>query len=85
MLRVTDDVGQAITHEQEDRLVATCQSSRSRSLLTAVLLALNTCVRYSELRLLKWEQVNFAARAVTVGAAKTEAGAGRVIPLNARA
>ena len=42
-------------------------------------------MRYSELRLLKWEQVNFAARAVTVGASKTEAGAGRVIPLNARA
>jgi len=39
MLRVTDEVGQAITREQEDRLLATCQSSRSRSLLTAVLLA----------------------------------------------
>lgn len=85
MLRVSDEVGQAITHEQEGRLLATCQSSRSRSLLTVVLVALNTCIRYSELRLLKWGQVNFTARAVTVGAAKTEAGAGRVIPLNARA
>src|SRR5262249_3160970 len=43
------------------------------------------CMRYSELRLLKWGQVNLAARAVTVGFSKTEAGAGRVIPLNARA
>jgi integrase len=85
MLRASDDVGQAITREQEDLLLAACQSSRSRSLHTAVLLALNTCMRYSELRLLKWGQVNFPARAVTVGASKTEAGAGRVIPLNARA
>jgi integrase len=85
MLRVVDDVGQAITRAQEDLLLAACQSSRSRSLHTAVLLALNTCMRYSELRLLKWEQVNFAARVVTVGASKTEAGAGRPIPLNARA
>jgi hypothetical protein len=33
----------------------------------------------------KWEQVNLAARTVTVGLSKTEAGAGRVIPLNAHA
>jgi integrase len=82
MLRASDDVGRAITREQEDRLLAVCQASRSRSLYTAVLLALNTCMRYSELRLLKWKQVNFVARTVTVGASKTEAGAGRVIPLN---
>jgi len=85
MLRSTDEVGQAITREQEDLLLAACQSSRSRSLHTAVLLALNTCMRYSELRLLKWGQVNFVTQAVTVGASKTEAGAGRIIPLNARA
>jgi integrase len=85
MLRAADDAGRAISREEESALVAACQSSRSRSLHTAVLLALNTCMRYSELRLLKWEQVNLVARAVTVGASKTEAGAGRPIPLNARA
>lgn len=85
MLRATDDAGRAISHEEESALLAACQSSRSRSLHTSVLLALNTCMRYSELRLLKWEQVNLAARTVTVGLSKTEAGAGRVIPLNARA
>jgi len=85
MLRASDDAGRAISREEESALLTACQSSRSRSLHTAVLLALNTCMRYSELRLLKWEQVNFAARTVTVGISKTEAGAGRVIPLNARA
>jgi len=85
MLRASDDIGRAISREQETALLAACQSSRSRSLHTAVLLALNTCMRYSELRLLKWRQVNFTARTVTVGVSKTEAGAGHVIPLNSRA
>jgi integrase len=85
MLRVADDVGRAITPEQEVRLLEACQSSRSRSLHTAVLLALNTCLRYSELRLLKWERINLVSRTLTVGTSKTEAGAGRTIPLNARA
>lgn len=85
MLRTTDDVGRAISREEESALLKSCQSSRSRSLYTAVVLALNTCMRYSELRLLTWQQVNFATRTLTVGASKTEAGAGRMIPLNDRA
>jgi integrase len=48
-------------------------------------LALNTCMRYSEIRLLRWEQINFANRYVTVGKSKSDSGTGRVIPLNARA
>jgi integrase len=85
MLRASDDVGRAISRAEETALLAACQSSRSRSLYTAVVLALNTCARYSELRLLKWGQIDFAARTLTVGASKTEAGAGRVLPLNDRA
>lgn len=85
MLRTLDDVGRAISRDEEAALLAACQSSRSRSLYTSVVLALNTCLRYSELRLLKWAQVSLAARTLTVGASKTEAGAGRVIPLNNRA
>ncbi len=85
MLRATDDAGRAISREEESALLVACQSSRPRSLHTAVLLALNTCMRYSELRLLRWQQVNFVSRTITVGLSKTEAGAGRVIPLNARA
>src|SRR5262249_36812935 len=79
------DAGRAISRDEETALLEACQSSRSRSLHTAVLLALNTCMRYSELRLLTWGQVSLTARTVTVGLSKTEAGAGRVIPLNARA
>jgi hypothetical protein len=56
-----------------------------RSLLPAVLLALNTDMRYSELRLLRWEQLDLGRRTVRVGKSKTDAGTGRTIPLNDKA
>jgi integrase len=85
MLRASDDVGRALSREEESGLLTACQESRSRSLYTAVVLALNTCTRYSELRLVRWTQIDFAVRTLTVGASKTEAGVGRVLPLNGRA
>ena len=85
MLRVSEDKGRAINRKEEHDLLLACQSSRSRSLYTAVVLALNSCMRYSELRLLRWNQVDFAGRSITVGASKTEAGAGRILFLNDRA
>src|SRR5215831_19417133 len=85
MLPTRDDIGRAVTLEEESVLLIACSQSRSRSLLPAVTLALNTCMRYSELRLLRWHQVDFGARLLKVGRSKTEFGTGRVIPLNARA
>ena len=41
-----------------------CGDSRFRSLLPAVLLALNTGMRYSELRLLRWNQVDLTRKTV---------------------
>jgi integrase len=41
-------------------------------------------MRYSEIRLLRWRQVDFAARILTVGKSKSPTGTGRAIPLNAR-
>jgi integrase len=85
MLRVCEDVGRAISQEEEAALLEQCRASRSRSLYPAVLIALNTCMRYSELRLLQWGQVDLNACTLTVGHSKTEAGTGRLIPLNDRA
>jgi integrase len=85
MLRAAEDVGRAISTEEEDTLLKACRNSRSRSLYPAVVLALNTCMRYSEIRLLRWKQIDLAGRTVTVGKSKTESGAGRMIPLNDRA
>jgi integrase len=85
MLPTRDDIGQAITHEQEAKLLEQCNKSRSRSLYPAVTLTLSTAMRYSEIRLLKWKQIDFLGRRVWVGASKTEYGEGRAIPMNDRA
>jgi integrase len=85
MLRPTrDDIARAVTPAEESKLLTACGESRSRSPLPAVTLALNTCMRYSEIRLLRWRQVDLVAREITVGESKSEAGRGRVIPLNTR-
>ena len=85
MLPTRDDIGQAITHEQESRLLEECSKSRSRSLHPAVTLALSTAMRYGEIRLLTWKQVDFFGKRVWVGESKTEYGEGRPIPMNTRA
>jgi integrase len=85
MLSAREDVGRAISQDEESRLLAECGASRSRSLFPAVTVALATGMRYSEIRLLRWKQVDLEKRSLTVGDSKTEAGAGRPIPLNDRA
>jgi len=65
-------------------VLSACLRSRSRSLYPAVMLALNTGMRYSEIRLLQWKQLDFTSKMLTVGKSKTRAGTGRFIPLNAR-
>jgi integrase len=84
-LKVRMDIGKALTADEEIALLAACRDSRSRSLYNAVMIALQTCMRYSEIRLMRWSQIDFTRRTLTVGDSKTDAGTGRVIPLNNRA
>jgi len=65
-------------------LLSACLESRSRLLYPAVMLALNTGMRYTEVRLLQWKQVDIVGKALTVGKSKTPTGTGRVLRLNAR-
>ncbi len=44
-----------------------------------------TAMRYPEIRLLKWKQVDFSGKQVWVGKSKAECGEGRPIPMNDRA
>ncbi len=76
--------GTPSTPKEEVALISACLKSRCRCLYFAVMLALNTGMRYSEIRLLLWRQVDFAARVLTVGKSKTQTGTGRTIPLNHR-
>jgi len=84
-LRVADDVGRAISLEEEERLLRACAQSRSRALYPAVVLALNTGLRYGELTALTWERVDLERRLLKVGKSKTASGEGRSVPLNERA
>jgi len=84
MLPTRDDIGRALAPEEESALLSECLKSRSRPLYVAVQLALNTAMRYSEIRLLQWKQVDFASKMLKVGKSKTETGTGRAIPLNSR-
>jgi integrase len=84
MLRARDDVGRALTAKEEEVLLRECRNSRSRSLYVAIEVALGTCMRYSEIRLLQWRQIDLKKGELRVGQSKTEYGEGRVIPLNSR-
>jgi integrase len=84
-LQKSRKLGRVITAAEETALLSECRASRSRSLPVAVTLALQTCMRYSEIRLLQWRHVDFGRRVITVGQSKTEAGTGREIPMTSAA
>jgi integrase len=84
-LKESPSPGRALTADEETRLLDVASKSRCRSLYPVVMLAINTGMRTSEIRGLRWGQVDFLANSLIVGDSKTEAGTGRVIPLNARA
>ncbi len=85
MLATRDDIGRAITPEEESALVQACGQSRSRSLVPFVILAIETGARYGVIRTLQWGSVDFESRCLKWGKDKTAAGTGRVIPLSQRA
>ena len=84
MLRERHDVAKALTLEQECRLLSVTAKADS-ACHTASVLALNTAMRRNEIRMLHWRQVDWERRTLTVGSSKTDAGTGRLIPLNATA
>ncbi len=90
-----ENCGKALTQEQETALLVAAQvpevpegekmdlkATRSPAIYPAIMLALNTTMRESEVRTLKWEQIDFLKRILTVGKSKTNAGTGRTIPTN---
>jgi integrase len=85
MLATRDDIGRAITPEEESALIQACGKSRSRSLVPFVTLAIETGARYGTIRTLQWGNVDFDNRCLKWGKDKTAAGTGRVIPLSQRA
>jgi integrase len=82
MLRAREDVGRALSADEEHRLLIACKKSLSRSLPVAVQVALHTGLRLSELRLLRWRQIDLLEKSLRVGKSKTAAGEGRIVPLS---
>jgi integrase len=88
MPRGREDVGRALSADEEHRLLSACKQNRSRSLYPAVLVSLHTGLRNQELRLARWRQVDlighdqFPSGSLTVGKSKTAGGEGRVVPLS---
>jgi len=76
------DVGRALTSDEKQRLLKAADESLSPTLKTLVRAALLTGARSGELTSLRWRQVDFDQKTVTIGKAKTVAGTGRVIPMN---
>ena len=85
MLKPRTDVGRSLDRDERQRLIEACTHSEAWHLLPIVALALLTGLRRGEIRLLRWRQVDLIRRIVTVGESKTEAGTGRLVPLNAQA
>jgi len=77
-----EDVGRALTPEEEKKVLAHARVSESPHIYTAMMIALNTGLRDSEIRHLQWRQIDFFKQLLTVGKSKTAEGTGRTIPLN---
>jgi integrase len=85
MLPTRDDVGRAISTDEETALLQACSQSRSRSLVPFVTLAIETGARYGVIRTLQWGSVDFENRCLKWGKDKTASGTGRIVPLSQRA
>jgi len=81
-LAQNEDCGRALTQEEEPRLLAEAKRAQSPFIFPAIIVALNTTMRDSEIRHLTWGQLDFFKQLITVGKSKTAAGSGRTIPMN---
>jgi integrase len=78
--------GRPYSAEEKARMLEEAQQLRTPQMHAALALDLNTGLRDKELREIRWEQIDLVhKKALTVGKSKTDAGTGRVIPLNATA
>jgi integrase len=81
-LTVHKNIGKAFDSEETEGLATKAKSSRSPHMYPAFMLARNGGLRDTEIKTLTWGQINLVAKTVQVGRAKSEAGEGRIVPLN---
>jgi len=84
-LPIRQMVGRALSHGEKDLLLELAATRPDwENAAWAALLALNTTMRGCEIKQLRWRDVDFSEKTLTVERSKTEAGE-RIIPLNANA
>jgi integrase len=81
-LTVRRQIARAFSPKEKAALLAEAKERRSPSIYPALMLALHTGIRDAEIRGLQWGRVDLIRGLVQVGDSKTEAGEGRIIPLN---
>lgn len=81
-LKENRDAGRELTEAEQDKLLSAAKNSVSRSLFPAILVSIHTGLRKSELRLLRWKQVDLINGTIQVGKSKTEGGKGRIVYLS---
>lgn len=75
--------GRAYTADEKARMLVEAAKLRSKNMYPALVVDLNCGLRDKELRELRWKQIDLVhKKQLTVGRSKTDAGTGRVIPLN---
>jgi integrase len=75
--------GRPYSTDEKARMLEEAQKLRTPLMCAALALDLNTGLRDKELREIRWGQIDLInKKTLTVGKSKTEAGTGRMIPLN---
>lgn len=74
-----DGIGRALSDDERERLLTTCRADPDPNIYTAVILALATGCRYSNIRFLQWEDVDLENW--TFRLATTKNGEPRVVPI----
>jgi integrase len=82
-LKAARSTARAYTPTEKAALLQAARKRRSPSIYPALMLALHVGMRDAEIRGLQWDRLDLHRALATVGEAKTEAGEGRTIPLNA--
>jgi len=80
-LKEPRDAGRALTREEQQRLLAAAATNKSPYILPAVRLAMQTGMRFDEIRHLTWGCIDTARGVITVPKSKTPAGERRIVPL----
>jgi integrase len=81
-LAVGKRIGKAFDGDETERLAEKAKKSHSPHMYMAFMFARNAGLRDTEIKSLTWGQIHLAAKTVQVGRAKTDAGEGRIVPLN---